>query len=137
MRRRCITRLYNKYWKGAHSIFDDIIVHGASKVEHDHELQKVLETLSEKGLTLNLDKCHFNMPHVEFMGHILSEKGIGIADQKVKAVRQATQPQNASEVRIFLGLFNFSGRFIPNLATMSEPLRKLTRKNQPFVWTKQ
>ena len=29
---------------------------------------------------------------------------------------------------------NFSSRFIPNLATKAEPLRKLTRKNVPFKW---
>lgn len=38
-------------------------------------------------------------------------------------------------VRSFFGLANYCGKFIPDLATIAEPLRKLTRQNEPFVWT--
>ena len=34
----------------------------------------------------------------------------------------------------FLGLVNFSARLIPNLASITEPLRELTRKDVPFKW---
>ena len=71
---------------------------------------------------------------VEFMGHILSEQGIELSKMKVDAILNARQPESESEVRSFLGLVNFSGRFIPNLATLSEPLRKLTRKKEKFHW---
>ena len=46
---------------------------------------------------------------------------------------RAKEPTNAEEVRSFLGLVNFSAPFIPNLASMKEPLRELTRKNVPFI----
>ena len=39
-------------------------------------------------------------------------------------------------MRSFLGLVNFSARFIPDLATTSEPLRQLTSKGVVFQWTK-
>ena len=68
------------------------------------------------------------------MGHILSSHGIGMAKTKVDDILNARQPETVSEVRSFLGLVNFSGRFIPNLATTAEPLRKLTRNNVPFKW---
>ena len=74
------------------------------------------------------------MSHIEFMGHILSEHGVGLAKSKVEAVQNARQPKSVSEVRSFLGLVNFSGRFIPNLATIAEPLRKLTRNGVPCNW---
>ena len=38
------------------------------------------------------------------------------------------------EVQSFLGLKNFSARFIPNLAGVAKPLHRLTRKDIPFVW---
>ena len=40
-------------------------------------------------------------------------------------------------MRIFLGLLNFQARFLPDLAFVSEPLRKLTRKGTAFVWGKE
>ena len=74
------------------------------------------------------------MNELQFLGFLLSEKGIGPAESKVNAVKNATKPKTAAEVRSFLGLVNFSARFIENLATKSEPLRKLTKKSEKFVW---
>ena len=55
-----------------------------------------------------------------------------MAADKVKAVVEAREPESVSEVRSFLGLLNYSGRFIPDLATLSEPLRRLTKKDVEF-----
>ena len=68
------------------------------------------------------------------LGHVLSARGIGPANGKVKAVVDAHEPTNAAEVRSFLGLVNFTARFIPDLATVSAPLRQLTKSGEPFVW---
>ena len=68
------------------------------------------------------------------MGYLLSNQGIGPTESRVEAVVDAREPQNAEEVRSFLGLVNFSARFIPNLASIAEPLHRLTRKQTPFVW---
>ena len=115
-------------------IFDDIVVHGKTTAEHDQRLDIVLRNLSDRGLTLNIDKCQFNMTHIEFMGHVLSKYGIGMAQAKVEAIKEARKPETISEVRNLLGLVNFSSRFIPNLVTHKEPLRKLTRKKVQFQW---
>jgi hypothetical protein len=74
------------------------------------------------------------MERIEFMGHILSEHGIGVSESKVQAIKEARKPQTVTEVKSFKGLVNFTGRFIPNLATIAEPLNLLMRKNQPFSW---
>ena len=54
------------------------------------------------------------------------EEESGPTADKTEAVKTAERPTCASEVRSFLGLFNFNGRFITDLVTRSEPLRKLT-----------
>ena len=93
-----------------------------------------METLKQHGLTLNEAKCQINMSQMTFMGHYLSGKGIGPTQEKVKAINQARQPKNAQEVRSFLGSVNFCCRYIPNMATISEPLRRLTQKGAQFKW---
>ena len=77
------------------------------------------------------------MDKISFMGHMLSKNGKGPTSDRVKDLVNAVEPKNASEVRSFLGLVNFSARYIPNLATISDPLRKLTRKNEQFCWGKE
>ena len=52
----------------------------------------------------------------------------------MKAVKEAREPRTVSETRSFLGLVNCCGRFIPDLATVSEPLRRLTKSGTPFVF---
>ena len=66
------------------------------------------------------------------MGNLLSVQGIGPTQAKVEAATEARPPESAAEVRSCLGLVNFCARFIPDLATVSLPLRKLTRSDAPF-----
>ena len=66
------------------------------------------------------------------MGMLLSEKGIGPTADRVKAVLEVEEPKSASDVRGFLGLANYSSRFVPHFASLSEPLRRLTRKEAAF-----
>ena len=94
----------------------------------------MLERLRDRGITLNPDKSKFHMDRLVFMGNVLSRKGIAPEEVKVEAILHAKEPENVSEVRSFLRLVNFNARFIPDLATIVEPLQRLTKKNVKFVW---
>ena len=122
--------------EGVVNVADDLIVHGKTVVEHDQSLRKLLARLEEKNLTLNGEKCTFGMGKVVFMGILLLKHGIGPTEEKVQAVKEATRPTSASEVRSFLGLVGFSSRFIPDFAIKAEPLRVLCRKDEKFLWGK-
>ena len=87
--------------------------------EHDQRLENALNRMKERNLTLNGDKCEFGMDKITFMGHVLSKNGIGPTSERVKAPLNAKEQQNAQEVKSFLGLVNFSARYIPNLAFVS------------------
>ncbi|XP_054757939.2 uncharacterized protein K02A2.6-like [Lytechinus pictus] len=119
---------------GVANISDDIVVYGRTREEHDLRLHQVLSRLREKNLTLNKEKCTFGSERITFMGHTLSAKGVQPTHDRVDALRNAGKPKTSAEVRSFLGLVNFSARYIANLATIAEPLRRLVRKNEPFVW---
>ena len=123
--------------EGVLNIADDLVVHGKSVEEHDQSLHKVLQRLEEKNLTLNSMKCEFRMDKVVFMGLLLSKYGIGPSEERVRAVLEAAQPTTPTEVQSFLGMVGFSARFIPNFATLAEPLRAISRQGVPFVWGKE
>ena len=119
--------------KGVENISDDIVVHGPDTETHNRRLHQTIERLQECGLTLNAEKCLFNTDKLVFMGMLLSEKGIGPTADRVKAVLEVEEPKSASDVRSFLGLANYSSRFIPHFATFtSVPLPRPTRKETPF-----
>ena len=57
----------------------------------------------------------------EYLGHILSQQGIA-KGPKVDAVKMMPPPENVSSLRSFLGSIQFYGKFLPNLATITESL---------------
>ncbi|TKS65153.1 Retrovirus-related Pol polyprotein from transposon 17.6 [Collichthys lucidus] len=119
---------------GVKNLSDDIIVYGASQTEHDNNLQALFQRLSESGLTLNRAKCEFNKSRLEFFGFIFSAQGVSADPKKVAAVQHAADPQNPGEIKSLLGMANYCSRFIKDFSSISEPLRKLTRKDTPWAW---
>lgn len=82
-----------------------------------------------KNITLNKSKCEFNKNSVEFFGYCFSAEGVSADPKKIDAIKSATAPQNAGELRSLLGLANYVSRFIPDFATIVAPLRTLTHQN--------
>eukprot|EP00794_Sanderia_malayensis_P019335 gene19335-biopygen16222 len=121
---------------GVQNIADDIIVFGRTRQEHDHALDNCLKRLKEKGLTLNKSKCRFLNTELEFFGQIFSEQGTRPDPHRVQDVMDAAVPQTVSELRSFLGMVNYSSKYIANFATIATPLRELTKTGVVFKWEK-
>ena len=119
---------------GTRNVSDDIIIFGKDIKEHDRNLHKLLSTLHRAGLTVNGSKCQFRKDKIEFYGFIFSAEGLKPDPAKVAALKDAAEPQNSSELRSFLGMAQYSARFIPNFATITEPLRRLTRQDVSWSW---
>lgn len=113
------------------NLSDDSIIYGATLADHDKSIIAVFQRLKEQDLTLNRKKCEFNKNRLEFFGFIFSDGGVSADPRKVESIKQADDPKDAAEVRGFLGIANY---FIPDFATLTEPLRKLTRKDTPWQW---
>ena len=52
----------------------------------------------------------------------------------MKAIACSREPTNVSELRGFLGLVQYVGRYVPDLATVAAPLRELIKKSVEFHW---
>jgi hypothetical protein len=113
--------------QGVKNISDDIIIYGKDQAEHDLRQRKVFEQLREKNITLNKGKCEFNRDKVEFFGYVFSKDGISADPKKINAIKNAEPPKNAAEIRSLSELANYVSRFIPDFATITDPLRILTR----------
>jgi len=122
---------------GVKNISDDIIVHGASQEAHDASLREVIKRLLEHGLTLNKAKCQLNQKRLKFFGHIFTANGVSVDPKRIETIMAMEPPKNAAEVRSFLSMVNFNSRFIENYASLSEPLRRLTRADAAWEWGEQ
>ena len=60
------------------NVSDDILVHGKNKREHDKNLELVLKRLNFKGVTLNKQKCQFNLDSIKFFRHVFNKSGVMI-----------------------------------------------------------
>ncbi len=113
---------------------DDILVTGSSEDEHLSHLESVLHKLKVAGMRLKKKKFLFMAPEVEYLGHLISQKGLQPTKEKVKAIAEVPRPHNVSELKAFLGLLNYYGKFLPNLATTMAPLYQLLHKTTVWKW---
>ena len=115
---------------------DDIMVTGKTEEEHLKNLAKVLQCLREHDVRVKRSKCTFMKTSVEYLGHRIDAEGLHATEDKVKAITEAPVPKNVTELRSFLGLLNYYGRFLPNLSSLIHPLNSLLKHETPWKWTK-
>ena len=115
--------------------FDDILVCGATKAEHDLHLRQVLLRFQEAGLRLGRPKCELYQSQVRYLGYVVSSAGLHPDAEKVVAITKAATPTDVSSLQSFLGLVNFYSRFVPRCSELLHPLNALLQKNVPFHWT--
>uniref|UniRef100_A0AAV2KXD0 ribonuclease H n=1 Tax=Knipowitschia caucasica TaxID=637954 RepID=A0AAV2KXD0_KNICA len=115
---------------------DDLLVMGRDEAEHLLNLDRVLQRLQENGLRVKKSKCDFGKTQIEYLGHMLDEKGVYPSKDKVRAVHDAPTPTNIKELRAFLGLVNYYGRFLPQQSTVLAPLYKLLKDQTKWRWSK-
>ena len=116
---------------------DDIIVWGSSKEEHDERLKAVLDRIRAANLKLNKEKCVFCVQQLTFLGHTFTANGVKPDESKINAILNMPIPENKHELRRFMGMVTYLGKFLPNLSTISTPLRHLLQDDIEWKWTEQ
>ena len=113
---------------------DDVFVTGKTVEDHLANLRTVLTRLEDAGVRLKRDKCFFNIPSMEFLGHRVSAKGIQPTRKKMEAIRDAPEPTDVSQLKSFFGAINYYGKFLPDLSTLLASLYQLLQKNFKWSW---
>ena len=71
----------------------------------------------------------------KLLDFVVSQKGIEVDPDKVKAILEMLEPRIENQVQGFLGRLNYISRFISQLTTTWEPLFRLLCKNSLFSGT--
>lgn len=122
--------------EGVTVFFDDIKITAPTDELHLQRLGAVLKRLAEYNMRVNLDKCEFLADKIVYCGYVIDRDGIHKRTEKVTAIQQMRRPTNRDEVRAFVGLINYYGRFLRNLSDTLYPINNLLKKDTPFEWSK-
>ena len=123
--------------EGAEVIYDDLLVWGRDEESHDGALRNVLERAREKGVKLKKQKCEIKIPEVVYIGDKITKDGIKPDETKIEAILNLPTPQNKKDVECLLGMVTYLSKFIPNMSTLTEPLRALLKREVHWHWEDQ
>lgn len=114
--------------------FDDILVYSHSWSEHLEYLHKTLTILRTNQLFVKKSKCAFGEKSLEYLGHIISDKGVSADPIKLDGMSNWPRPTNIKSLRGFLGLTGYYRRFVQGYGKICQPLTSLLKKDA-FFWT--
>ena len=114
---------------------DDILLYSDS-IDGLLELMiRVFLRLREVNLKLRAKKCHVGITKINYLGFIVSDKGIETESTRVESLREISTPRTVRELRRFLGMVSYYRNFIYQFSQIAVPLFALTSKTAKFIWT--
>ena len=121
-------------WKFILVFFDDILIYSKTWEEHLQHIRQVLALLQANSVFLKKSKRSFEQTTVGYLGHIISDQGVAVDPEKIKAITFWPQPVTVKQLKGFLGLAGYYRKFIKNYGAIAKPLTDLLKKDN-FRWT--
>ena len=115
----------------AYTYIDDVLIASSNPEQHLQDLQTVFDHLTMHVIVINPNKCLLGVTELDFLGHHIDRQGITLLPEKIQAVRDFPQPQCQRQLRQFIRLVNFYHHFLPNCATLMQPLHALLSSTKP------
>lgn len=63
-----------------------------------------------------MSKCSFGETKIDYLGYTIDAEGLHTSKAKIEAIQKMKKPTNVTEVKAFLGIINYYGKFIANLS---------------------
>ena len=106
-----------------------------AKRDNERKLNTLYKRCAERHILLNDDKREVFLKEITFHGHRITCDGVKLDDKKLRAILDMEAPENVSAVKRFCGVVQYMAKFLPDLSSMLEPIRALTRKSVAWNWS--
>ena len=106
---------------------DDILIYSKTKGEHDEHVKIILQVLREHQLYAKFNKCDFHKDKIQYWGHIVSEGGISMDPDKIKAIIHWPVPKDVTDVWSFMEITCYYNKFIEGFSRIANPITSLQK----------
>ena len=113
---------------------DDILMAAETREQLALTWKTVSEKLKTEGMKIKEEKSIKEAREIEWLGYHISAEGRRPSKEKIDYIQGLEAPRNVKQVRQLMGVINYYGRYIPNLATISGPINDLLQKCKRFKW---
>ena len=97
----------------------------------------MLSKLEKAGYRARKRKLEFFLKETKWLEYEIDENGIKPNEEKVEAIQKSKSPNNTKELKSFLGAIQYFAKFLAKLSEKTDRLRKLLKKNEPWIWEKE
>lgn len=101
---------------------DDVIICGKDQEDHDRNLECFRRIASQYNLTLNEDKCQYNLTEICYLGYCISDGLLRPDPERLKPLMELPVPSNTASLQRTLGLFAYYSVWIPSYSSRIVPL---------------
>ncbi|GKE38428.1 putative reverse transcriptase domain-containing protein [Tanacetum coccineum] len=113
---------------------NDIQIYSKDEKEHEEHLKAILGLLKKEQLYTNFSKCKFWIPKVQFLGHVIHNRGIHVDPAKIESIKDWASPKSPTEICQFLGLTGYYQRLIEGFSKIANaPILALPEESEDFV----
>ena len=105
---------------------DHMFIFSNTFEEHIEHVKHACRKLKEQEFYANPKKSVFFATKLDILGHMIDDKGIHPAPEKIRNIMDSTRPNSQKELPRFNGMVNYISQFMPHAATITAPLTELT-----------
>ena len=116
--------------------FDDILIYSSTWVEHLKHVRIAFSILRAHHLAVKKEKCQFRQTQIKYLGHIISQNGVKVDPEKIKAMMEWPKPETIKALRGFLGLTGYYRKFIAGYGKIVAPLTDMLQKKMLLLGLK-
>ncbi|KAK4390349.1 Enzymatic polyprotein [Sesamum angolense] len=127
--------LFKDYFEFMFVYIDDILIASRNMKEHIKHLEIFSDACYREGLVLSEKKATIAVNKIEFLGILIDEAGIELQEHIVEKIRNFPDIlKDKKQLQSFLGVVNFAGIFIKDLAKYRKDFRPLLKQTESAKW---
>ncbi|KAF8080057.1 hypothetical protein N665_0979s0013 [Sinapis alba] len=132
---RLVNRMFTDQLGDTMEVYiDDMLVKSLVANDHIKHLTACFKSLNEYGVKLNPTKCAFAVTSGEFLGYIVTKRGIEANPRKITTIAELPSPKNTREVQRLTGRIAALNMFISRSTDKCLSFYQLLRNNKRFEW---
>ena len=112
---------------------DDIGIAANNATDLTRNIRAVFQCIRNAGLKLTIEKCHFGVRQVEFLGRTVSSEGVSPQAHKIQNfLNKLRFPKSKKTLQRYLGFINYYRNYFPRMAEKLNPFYKLLKTEVPI-----